>query len=537
MVDPSSANADSPKDTHLYTNGLWLCLVAAVCVIAIALRVVTHDVSWRTPDEKTYISYATQVGQSGAGAFRALVSYYNRDSTQWLYPPPLRVGYVLAVAELANLFGTSAEKAGTWLAFASSLVGFFVAALLGWRFFDRWTTLFTLAFLSVSPLDLAIARRTWADSLVGAAGILLVYLCLEASVSIRPNKWRIAFWIVGIYFLLTKEFAIFIYGLCVLWLLTEVWLQRRSWKAAATVAAPSALTVLVSYAFLIWIAGGLNPMLQLYHHLGQAHISNQYVNLYQRGPWYSFPLGFWVLSPFTTLFAGVGIAQIILRRNSLTAIFADAWQRRGTVAIALFVPAVLAVATFLPGFKSLRFVSVVAVPICIVGGFLISHLLAEARTRFAPAVSHCVLCVVTIVVALVCISDYIRFQRIFVHYELDDVTVPRVVNFAFAADSGWDKARAETFDSSSFPEYQLLRSLVLYDQGRYAEAIKACQAALNLKPDCAEAWNNICAAENKLGRYQEAAAACEQALRYKPDFELARNNLQYAREKLKASAK
>jgi tetratricopeptide (TPR) repeat protein len=261
------------------------------------------------------------------------------------------------------------------------------------------------------------------------------------------------------------------------------------------------------------------------------------VNLYQRGPWYSFPLGFWVLSPFTTLFAGVGIAQIILRRNSLTAIFADAWQRRGTVAIALFVPAVLAVATFLPGFKSLRFVSVVVVPICLVGGFLISHLLAEARTRFAPAVFHCVLCVVTIVVALVCISDYRRFQRIFVHYELDDVTVPRVVNFAFAADSGWDKARAETFDNSNFPEYQLLRSLVLYDQGRYAEAIKACQAALNLKPDYAEAWNNIGAAYNKLGRYEEAAAACERALRYKPDFDLARNNLQYAREQLKASAK
>jgi len=51
-----------------------------------------------------------------------------------------------------------------------------------------------------------------------------------------------------------------------------------------------------------------------------------------------------------------------------------------------------------------------------------------------------------------------------------------------------------------------------------------------LRPNYAEAWNNICAAYNKLGRYEEAAAACEQALRYKPDFELARNNLQYARK-------
>ena len=65
------------------------------------------------------------------------------------------------------------------------------------------------------------------------------------------------------------------------------------------------------------------------------------------------------------------------------------------------------------------------------------------------------------------------------------------------------------------------------------ESIAASRAALALRPNYAEAWNNIGAAYNKLGRYEEAAAACEEALRFKPDFELARNNLKYAREKLK----
>ena len=81
----------------------------------------------------------------------------------------------------------------------------------------------------------------------------------------------------------------------------------------------------------------------------------------------------------------------------------------------------------------------------------------------------------------------------------------------------------------------LALSLQRYDEERYAESIAACRAALELRPDYAEAWNNICAAFNKLGRYQEAAAACEQALRYKPDLQLARNNLQYARDMDKAS--
>jgi Flp pilus assembly protein TadD len=87
------------------------------------------------------------------------------------------------------------------------------------------------------------------------------------------------------------------------------------------------------------------------------------------------------------------------------------------------------------------------------------------------------------------------------------------------------------------PEYYLNLSLQLYDQERYVESIAASRRALDLRPEYAEAWNNIGAAYNKLGRYEEAAAACEQALRYKSDFELARNNLQYARERLRAASK
>jgi Flp pilus assembly protein TadD len=87
------------------------------------------------------------------------------------------------------------------------------------------------------------------------------------------------------------------------------------------------------------------------------------------------------------------------------------------------------------------------------------------------------------------------------------------------------------------PESYLALSLQHYRDERYAESIAASRAALALRPNYAEAWNNIGAAYNKLGQYDKAAAACEQALLYKPDFELARNNLQYAREKLEKSGR
>ena len=87
------------------------------------------------------------------------------------------------------------------------------------------------------------------------------------------------------------------------------------------------------------------------------------------------------------------------------------------------------------------------------------------------------------------------------------------------------------------PEFYLALTAQFYREGRYVESIFACRRALDLRPDYAEAWNNMGAVYSKLGRYEEAAAACEQALLYKPDFELARINLQYAREKIKTSGR
>ncbi|MEY2585532.1 MAG: protein O-mannosyl-transferase [Verrucomicrobiota bacterium] len=87
------------------------------------------------------------------------------------------------------------------------------------------------------------------------------------------------------------------------------------------------------------------------------------------------------------------------------------------------------------------------------------------------------------------------------------------------------------------PEAYLALSLTRYQEKRYEEAIAACELALALKPDYAEAWNNLCASSNQLGEYEQAITACEEALRFQPDFALARNNLNYARRRANASGK
>jgi len=80
------------------------------------------------------------------------------------------------------------------------------------------------------------------------------------------------------------------------------------------------------------------------------------------------------------------------------------------------------------------------------------------------------------------------------------------------------------------------RSLMLYQAGDFQGSLKASRKALTLKPDSAEAYNNIAASYASLKQWDEAIQAAQQAIRLRPDFPLARNNLAWAEsEKRKGS--
>jgi tetratricopeptide (TPR) repeat protein len=87
------------------------------------------------------------------------------------------------------------------------------------------------------------------------------------------------------------------------------------------------------------------------------------------------------------------------------------------------------------------------------------------------------------------------------------------------------------------PEGLLTLSLLYYQQGRYQDCIAASQRALQLKPDYAEAYNNIAAAYQSLHQWDAAIAAAQQALRIKPDFQLAKNNLAWSQSQKSLASK
>jgi tetratricopeptide (TPR) repeat protein len=82
------------------------------------------------------------------------------------------------------------------------------------------------------------------------------------------------------------------------------------------------------------------------------------------------------------------------------------------------------------------------------------------------------------------------------------------------------------------PEGWLTLSLAQCQARRFEDCIRSSEHALQLRPAYAEAFNNICAAENALHNWASAADACEHALEIAPDYALARHNLEFAKAKL-----
>ncbi|HMD37422.1 MAG TPA: tetratricopeptide repeat protein [Vicinamibacterales bacterium] len=85
------------------------------------------------------------------------------------------------------------------------------------------------------------------------------------------------------------------------------------------------------------------------------------------------------------------------------------------------------------------------------------------------------------------------------------------------------------------PEWYLALSLGQYQTGQFSACVASAGEALKLRPEYAEAYNNIAACHNALGEWDAGIAAAEAAVRLKPDFALAKNNLAYAMQQKQRS--
>jgi hypothetical protein len=188
-----------------------------------------------------------------------------------------------------------------------------------------------------------------------------------------------------------------------------------------------------SFAALAWCSGGAFSVIEtIQHNLLSREWNND--RQFNSGPWYSFFLGFLAVSPITTLLSIAGIATIMLPRNSgLVRPSLERRQRQAVWGMIYLIFTLLFAATVPANYKNLRYVTILVGPCCLLSGLAVVHLLAFARVKLPVWGYHFAAYAVALGLGLTCLTDYRRFERIFVQNGLNDLAIVRVINAARAA--------------------------------------------------------------------------------------------------------
>lgn len=397
-------------------SAIAIVLLCALLLTGIVLRFNDLDIKGRSPDEGIYTSQAIIVAQDGIEGTRRLIGEYNADKRSWIYPPPIRIGYTFLLAVIMKAANIFDERAGTYLSTLCSIGALFILVLLGLRFFNLWATIAALLLMSVSPMDLAIARRSWQDSVLAFAGLLLIYCCCELTADSRHKIWYIPFWLIGSWCIIIKESGIVVYGLCVIWLFAMMVFRERSFIKSTLLVVFTLLGISISVLILGHVAGGIPRVLEVLKHVKDAMPTNTYAIDYQTGPWYRILEGLWILTPISFALCIIGIAGIFL---------GDRHVRQSVIAkwLIFIILSFLFITIVTPYMQNIRYLSVTFVPFYLICGAGLWYLISLAKNFFKNEAFYAIIAIIVLALALVSISDYQRFQRIFIKRGIRDISI------------------------------------------------------------------------------------------------------------------
>ena len=106
-------------------------------------------------------------------------------------------------------------------------------------------------------------------------------------------------------------------------------------------------------------------------------------------------------------------------------------------------------------------------------------------------------------------------------------TEQQLINYISNNKNGLTDAQQQVQEKPSAENYFAL-SVVAYQNKKYEMCIEASNNAIKLNSNYAEAYNNICTAQNMLGNFEAAVKAGKKGLQLQPGYILIENNLKVA---------
>jgi 4-amino-4-deoxy-L-arabinose transferase-like glycosyltransferase len=392
-----------PSRSRAADAGAVLLALAAGALVASTLGSVRYA---ENPDEAYYVAYAGHIAEHGLAGFRQLFADYAAEPARWLYPNPLRLGFILLATGWSELFGPGfAALSLLSLVCHVALVGvsyLFLRGLLG-----PPRALAGTALIAFSPLLLGVARRAWVDGPATLAGLLVLWsFCAWLGAPERRGALaRFAFALgAGV---LIKETTVLLLLPCAAIAAYERMAGRALPLGALALATGGALA---TCGALWWLAAGdAATVASIARIILVSPASNAYAQELGRGPWYRYAIDLLLLSPWPTLLgiAALGPAALRLRE-----------RKPGDAVVWLGLALASLVAAYAPFTKNVRYVGLCEVPLRALAAWLVFAGAGadSGRGRLALAAAC---------IALLCLSGWLSFRAIFVEAGLyDPMTAP-----------------------------------------------------------------------------------------------------------------
>jgi hypothetical protein len=382
-------------------------LFALALALAVKVIIDSFPATAREPnaDVGFYLRYMQRVPGEGLSVFPALFDEWNASEASWIFPPPSRVGFIVASALWASIFGTTMQ-ALQYLSIAAHLCCSIATYVFARRHFGDPRALFIAVLWLFAPLLMGLSRLALTDSFITLWMSLSAWTFLELVLQPASWRWRSAFAAVFAFTLLVKELSLLLGMPFAAFVLVERFWRREPLKLSVFAWA-LALPGAVALAICVVAAGGLPTLLTTTRIVLGSPATNAYAIRYGSGPWFSYVVDFLCLSPGTTLLAIAFLGVLILRWKN------GAYGRR-LVFLALIVVC-LCIEYSLPT-KNVRYAVLFHLPICVFAVCMLTEIL-----RFASPSRSAILCAVA--VALLCWFDGQYFQELWVRYHgYDPVT-------------------------------------------------------------------------------------------------------------------
>jgi len=333
---------EQPRLRDLTIAQRWL--LAAILVASAALRIGWNDVETYSPaDETVYADYTRTLADHGFfRTYPEIARTFENDARRWVFPSPLRWGYLGLSTLAAHIGGSTAPRGLAWL---STIAGILVVPLifaLARRLFDARVALLAAAFTAVSGIELALGRRALQDE-VFCLSVLASAYCVLIIVTRRDDetpRWFIALAIASmtLSFAIKESFLYLIPAFAVLLVLHRAPRELRLRHVALF-----ALPPFLYFAGFCLLTRNIGSFFRIADLVTSA-MNAPYVVQYQGGPPHRLLLDFFITTPLVSILAAAAIVFIAL----------TAAKRGSERSIALFVVVAVAVFALVPS-KNLRF--------------------------------------------------------------------------------------------------------------------------------------------------------------------------------------